>query len=332
VGSLVAVRSVTLGSELPGLVRHIGFDSGQAVKAGQELVRLDASTEEAQLVSAKADAVLAHQSLERAKRLRADNTNTAADLDAADARAKQSDAAVAQLQALISKKTIRAPFDGRLGLRQVELGQILGNGAPIATLQSVSPMYAEFSLPQETLSELAPGLATRVTTDTFPKDSWDGRIAVINSEVDAATRNVKVRATVPNADGRLRAGMFVNVEVLSNDKRPVIVIPATAIIYAPYGDSVYTVEDKKPEPPSEKPADPKAAAEPPKPFVPGLIARQKFVRLGERRGELVAVVDGVKAGELVVASGAFKLRNGVSVKVIQDNAPAPELAPRPLDK
>ncbi len=340
VGTLVAVRSVVLGSELPGLVREIRFDSGTAVRAGQELVKLDTSTEEAQLAASQADAQLAHQSLDRARKLRADNTNTAADLDAADARAKGAEANVAQLKAVIAKKTIRAPFDGRVGIRQVELGQILGNGAPITTLQSVSPIYAEFFLPQETLSELTLGLAARVTTDIFPKDTWDGRITVINSEVDVATRNVKVRATVPNTDGRLRAGMFVNVEVLSTDKRPVLVIPATAVIYAPYGDSVFTVEEKKPE----KPKDPsekdsgdtdgkaKKEAAAPAPFVPGLVARQKFVRLGERRGDLVAVVSGVAAGEQVVSLGAFKLRNNSSVIVRNDLAPKTELAPHPLDK
>jgi membrane fusion protein, multidrug efflux system len=324
VGSLVPLRSVLLGSELQGIVKSISFDSGQSVRAGQELVRLDTSTEEAQLAAAVADATLAHQSLERAQKLRADNTNTAADLDSADARAKQADANVAQLKAVIAKKTIRAPFDGRLGIRQVELGQILGNGAPITTLQSVSPMHAEFFLPQETLSELQLGMAARVTTDIFPKDQWEGRLTVINSEVEVATRNVKVRATVPNPDGRLRAGMFVNVEVLSSDKRPVLVIPATSVIYAPYGDSVFTVEQAKPEPAKE--------GEPQKPFTPGLIAHQKFVRLGERRGDLVAVASGLTAGEEVVSSGAFKLRNNAGVVVKADLSPKPELAPRPLDK
>ena len=342
VGSLVAVRSVVLGSELPGLVRQIHFDSGTSVRAGQELVKLDTSTEEAQLAASQADAQLAHQSLDRAKRLRADNTNTAAELDAADARAKGADANVAQLKAVIAKKTIRAPFDGRVGIRQVELGQILGNGAPIATLQSVNPMHAEFFLPQEFLSELTLGLATRVTTSIFPKDKWEGHITVINSEVDVSTRNVKVRATVPNPDGRLRAGMFVNVEVLSSKLLPVLVIPATAVIYAPYGDSVFTVEEKKPQAPekpkapSEKDAGDSAAkvkkAEPPAPFVPGLVARQKFVRLGERRGDLVAVISGVAAGEQVVSLGAFKLRNNSSVIVRNDLAPQTEIAPHPMDK
>jgi membrane fusion protein (multidrug efflux system) len=310
VGTLVALRGVTVASEVPGTVRELGFDSGAFVRKGDILVKLDASTEEAQLAAAQADAALARVSLQRARSLREQSINTPADLDAADARGKQTAAAVAMLQATIAKKAIRAPFDGRIGIRQVELGQVLASGTLIASLQSIHPIHAEFWLPQQALADLRPGLRARLRTDVFPEQSWDGAITTVNSEVDVATRNVRVRATFPNLDGRLRPGMFANVEVLSNDTRRTLVIPATAVIYAPYGDSVFALEQKN----------------------GAMIAHQKFVRLGERRGDLVAVVSGIEAGETIVSSGAFKLRNGTAVVVRNDLAPSAELAPMPTDK
>jgi membrane fusion protein (multidrug efflux system) len=247
--------------------------------------------------------------------LREANSNSASDLDTADAHAKQAAATVASLEATIAKKTIRAPFEGRVAIRQVELGQVLSPGTAIASLQSIHPIHADFWLPQQTISELKPGMRTLLRTDVFPQVSWDGVVTTINPEVDVATRNVRVRATFPNADGRLRPGMFANVEVLSPDKRPMVVIPATSVIYAPYGDSVFVLEEKR------DPAGRVATA-----------ARQKFVRLGERRGDLVAVSSGVAAGETVVTSGAFKLRNGTAVVVRNDLAPSAELAPKPTDR
>jgi membrane fusion protein (multidrug efflux system) len=315
VGTLVAVQGVTLASELPGMVRQIGFESGASVKKGAELVKLDTSVEEAQLQAALADALLANQHLERARKLRAGGNNTVADLDAAEARAKQAEASVAILRATIAKKTIRAPFDGRLGIRQVELGQVLSPGTPIATLHSVQSIYAEFMLPQQTLDTLRLGMNVRMSIDSFPGSTWEGRITTINSEVDVATRNVRVRATFPNPDGRLRAGMFASVNVLSGEARQVLIIPATAVIYAPFGDSVFTVEEKKG-------ADDTAIA----------VVSQKFVRLGERRGDLVAVESGLQAGEMVVSSGAFKLRNGSMVIVKNELAPPVEVAPRPVER
>src|SRR5216683_2407253 len=254
VGTLVALRAVTVASEVPGLVRRIGFDSGAFVRRGEVLVELDASTEEAQLAAARADAELARATLERSRTL-------------------------------------------------------------VASLQSIHPIHADFWLPQQALIDLAPGMRVRLRTDVFPQQGWDGAVTTINPEVDVSTRNVRVRATFPNPDGRLRPGMFANVDVISPEKRPVVVIPATAVIYAPYGDSVFALEEKK-----------DAGGD------PTLVARQKFVRLGERRGDLVAVVSGLAAGETVVSSGAFKLRNGTAVVVRNDLAPSAELAPKPVDK
>lgn len=316
VASLVAARGVTLTAELSGAVREISFESGSSVRKGQVLVRLDTSTEVAELQAAAANAALAKLSLERVRTLREADATAQADLDAAEARAKQAGAAVASLEATIAKKTIRAPFDGRISIRQVELGQVVAPGTPIASVQSVTPIHADFWLPQQALAEVRSGQRVRVTTDAFPDARWDGEIATVNPEVDVATRNVRVRATVANPDGQLRPGMFASVEISSGETRPVLVIPATAVIFAPYGDSVFAIEEKKDEKTGQT----------------AKIAHQKFVRLGDRRGDFVAVASGLSAGETVVSTGAFKLRNGMAVAVAPSTAPAPELAPKPTDQ
>ncbi len=316
VATLVAVRGVTLTAELPGRVTDISFESGSNVRKGAVLVRLDASTEQAQLQAAQADATLARVNLERARTLRQAETIAPSDLDAAEARAQQTAAAVAQLEATIAKKTIRAPFDGRISIRQVELGQVVAPGTPIASLQSVSPIHADFWVPQQAVADLKPGQRVSLRTDAFPEARWDGDVTTVNPEVDAATRNVRVRATFANADGRLRPGMYANVDVVSGAPRETLQIPATAVIYAPYGDSVFAIAEK---------ADAKGHK--------ALVAQQKFVRLGERRGDFVAVVSGLTAGEKIVGSGAFKLRNGMPVAVNDALAPGTaELAPRPADQ
>jgi membrane fusion protein (multidrug efflux system) len=313
-GTLVAFRGVTVGSELPGAIREVSFDSGTYVRKGQVLVKLDTSTEEAQLASAKADENLARLNYQRAVEVRKGGANTPADLDAAEARYKQAQAAVRTLLATIDKKSIRAPFDGRIAIRQVELGQVLGAGAPVASLQSITPIYVEFALPQQALARLKVGQQVHVHTDTFPGVEWVGKVSTINTEVDVATRNVRVRATVPNEDGRLRPGMFASVEVQGQETVPVLVIPATAVLFAPYGDSVFVVEGKKGADGKEQ-----------------LVVLQRFVRLGERRGDLVAVENGLKAGDTVVSSGAFKLRSGATVVVRNDLAPDVKASPTPVD-
>jgi membrane fusion protein, multidrug efflux system len=315
IGSVVAVRGVTIAAELPGRVRDIAFESGASVKRGDVLVRLDTSAEEAQLASAVAEASLARTNLERARALRRGGANAQADLDVAEARSQQAEATVANLRATIAKKTVRAPFDGRISIRQVELGQILSPGTPIASLQAVDPIHADFWLPQQAIAELRPGQRVRLRTDVYGDARWTGEVTTVNPEVDPATRNVRVRATIPNRDGRLRPGMFASVEVLSSDVRPVLIVPATAVLFAPYGDSVFSIEEKKD--PSGKGAT---------------VVRQKFVRVGERRGDFVEVTSGVAAGERVVSSGAFKLRNGAAVAVNDALAPNSRLAPKPTDE
>ncbi|MGE6758365.1 efflux RND transporter periplasmic adaptor subunit [Corallococcus interemptor] len=314
VGTVLALRGVTLSAELPGVVNDIRFENGASVKKGQVLVQLDTSSEQAQLAGAEADAELARLTRERAEKLNAQGANTQSDLDAVRARALQSSAAVAHLKSLIAKKTIRAPFDGRIGIRQVELGQLVSPGIPIVSLQSSTPALVEFQLPQQSLAQVKQGQKVRLRVDVFPGESWEGELTTINPEVELSSRNVRMRATVPNADGRLLPGMFASVEVLSDASEQVVAIPATAVLFAPYGDSVFTLSEGKD-------AAGKAA----------LLARQQFVRLGERRGDYVAVTSGLKPGQTVVSSGVFKLKNGAAVVVNNALAPPVEAAPQPVN-
>lgn len=311
IATLVAERAVTLGSELPGLVREIAFESGSSVRRGSLLVRLDTSIEEAQLASARAEGELAELSLQRATVLRDADAIPVAELDAARARSRQAAATVATLEATLAKKAIRAPFDGRISIRQVELGQVLAPGQAVASLQSVSPILAEFWLPQQALSDLEAGQAVRVTVDTFPGESWAGRVTTVNPEVDVETRNVRVQATLANPGGRLRPGMFARVVVVEQGERTALVVPATAPVFAPFGDSVFLLEAQEPG----KPAS----------------VKQRFVRLGERRGDFVEVLSGLSEGDRVVSAGAFKLRNGMTVALADALSPDARLAPTPAD-
>jgi membrane fusion protein (multidrug efflux system) len=327
IGTLVAVHDAVLGAELPGLIREVAFGSGTSVKRGAVMVKLDTTNEEAQLASAKADMELALATLERAKILRKAEANTPVDLEVAQARAKQAQAMVASISATIFKKTIRAPFDGRVAIKQVERGQVVAPGTPIATLQSVDPIYAEFSLPQQALADLKTGQAATMRIDSFPGKSWRGTISAVNSHVDAATRNIRVRATFPNKDGVLRPGLFASVEVSTADQRQVLVIPSTAVVYAPYGDTVFVLTTPKDEAAAGAKSEGKAS----EPAKDTLEAQPRFVRLGERRGDLVAIVSGLEAGERVVSNGAFKLRKGARVVLNDALAPPVEADPKPAD-
>jgi membrane fusion protein (multidrug efflux system) len=281
---------------------------------------------------------LAKQTLDRAESLRKQEVNTQAELEAAQARDKQTRATVVNLEAIINKKIIRAPFDGRAGIRAVELGQVVSPGTPIVSLQTVSPIYAEFQLPQQALADVKLGQKVAVKVDVFPDSVWDGTVTLINPEVDPVTRNVRMRATVENKDGRLNPGMFGSVEVEAGQPHQTLVVPATSVIFAPYGDSVFLVEEKKDDPaaPGEAgkppPAAPKAKKTPAPDGKPELVARQQFVRLGERRGDFVQVLNGLNGGETVVSNGAFKLRNGLSVMVNNALAPPADFVPVPVDR
>ncbi len=313
IGSVVAVQGVMVSAEASGTVKTIAFESGATVRAGEPLVELDTAIEQAQLRSAAASADLARANLERARAMRGKNMVSAADSDAAEAQAKQTIAQMDNIRAVLAKKTIRAPFAGRLGIRQINLGQFLDNGAAIVTLQSLDPVYVDFSLPQRYLSQLGAGMAVRVAADAFPQQTFAGKITAISPEVDSVTRNVRLQATLANPEGRLQPGMYVEVAAVLPDTEPVLMIPATAVLYAPYGDSVFVIEEKKDE----------------KTSAVGKALNQKFVRLGPARGDFVVVASGLEAGQTVVSTGVFKLRNGMSVVVDNALAPQPQIAPRP---
>jgi membrane fusion protein, multidrug efflux system len=309
VGTLNAVQGVTVAAELVGKVVKIAFEAGTPVRKGDILLRQDTSSEEAQLPGALAQVELTRTSLERMNQLFAKNLISQAERDNAVAAAEQAQAQAENIRATIAKKTIRAPFSGHLGIRQVNLGQMLREGDPIVTLQSLDPIYVDFTLPQQQLSLVRPGLTVEVTTDALPGETLEGRITAINPLVDAETRQIRVQATVGNRGEKLRPGMFVNAAVGLPARQEVLAIPATAVLYAPYGDSVFIIEDV---------ADKK-----------GKVVRQQFVRLGAKRGDYVAVASGVKEGDAVVSTGVFKLRNGQSVVVDNTLAPDFQKAPTP---
>lgn len=312
VGSLDAVQGVTVAAEVPGKVVSIGFEAGQSVVKGATLLQLDASSELAQLPGVDAEVALAKANLERFTRLLAEKIISKAEYDAAVAGDSQARAQAANLRAIIAKKTVKAPFAGRLGIRQVNLGQILREGDPIVSLQAPDPLYVNFQLPQGDLPQLQVGLQVRVSIDAAAGQVFEGRITAINPEVDSATRNIRIQATLSNPEGVLRSGMFVSVAVVLPGSGEVLVIPATAVHYAPYSDSVFVVEPKDPAQPES-----------------GLVLRQQFVRIERKLGDFVALASGLKAGEQVVSTGVFKLRNGQAVVIDNTLAPNFKLDPKP---
>lgn len=315
VGSFEAVQGVMVTAELDGKVVKIAFEPGRAVKAGSLLVQQDISSETAQLRSAEASRELARLNLERAKELLPDNVITRSSFDSADAEYKQAAAQADAIRATIAKKTIRAPFSGRLGLRLVNLGQTLNGGDSIVSLQAMDPIFANFQLPQQELAHIRRGLPVRMTTDALPGEIIEGTISAVNPQVDSTTRNIRLQATVANTREHLRPGMFVNVVLVLPEVQTVLTIPATSVLYAPYSDSVFIVETKAAQ------ANESSSS----------VLRQQFVRLGKKRGDFIVVQSGLKAGDTVVSTGVFKFRNGQAVVV--DNALSPEfkLAPKPAE-
>jgi membrane fusion protein (multidrug efflux system) len=313
VGSLEAVQGVTVAAELAGKVTQIAFEPGARVRRGDLLLRQDTSTERAQLPGAEAEVELTRANLERARELLAQKFISRAEYDGAVANHKLAMAAAESVRAAIGKKAIRAPFAGRLGIRLVNLGQILKEGDEIVSLQSLDPIFVNFLLPQQQLRQVGTGLPVRVTTDALPGETIGGRITAINPEVDVSTRNIRVQATVSNTGEKLRPGMFVNVAAVLPDRLAVLTLPATAVLYAPYSDSVFVVEEKRDEKTGET----------------GKVLRQQFVRLGEKRGDFIAVVAGLREGETVASTGVFKLRNGQAVVVDNTLEPEFKLEPKP---
>jgi membrane fusion protein, multidrug efflux system len=310
IGSVAPVRGVTVSADLPGVVERIGFESGQAVRAGDVLAVLDTRQERAQLAAADAQHELTRLNFDRMQGLLNERVVSRAEFDRAVADQRQADARAGEIHATIARKTIRAPFSGVLGLRRVNLGQYLSGGDPLVTLESLNPIYVNFGVPQQAAGQMQAGRTVHVTAAGTAGVDRDGRITAIDSIVDEKTRNIQVQATLPNPDGRLRPGMFVQTEVVLGAAKPVVSLPASAISYAAYGDSVFVVADMKHDNGQ-----------------PYKGVRQQFVKLGATRGDQIVIASGVKPGDEVVTSGVFKLRNGAAVAV--NNKVTPGNDPRP---
>lgn len=316
VGSLRAVRGAELSLEVPGVVETISFQSGDEVKAGQVLLTLRKEDEEARLQSLEATAQLAQITYDRdVKQLKAQAISQAI-VDNDEANLRNARAQVAVQKAILDKKTLRAPFDGKLGLRQVDLGQFLAAGTMIATLQSLDPIFVDFLLPQQAVAQIAVGDKVRARIDAFPGHIFEGKITAINPKIETSSRNVQVRATLPNPDQKLMPGMFAAVELDTGAPQRLVTLPQTAVTYNPYGSLVYLVDDKG------KGGDAK----------PELTARQVFVTTGATRGDQVAILKGVSEGDTVVTSGQIKLRNGVPVLIDNRAVPTNDAAPKIVDK
>jgi membrane fusion protein (multidrug efflux system) len=315
VGSVSAVQGAIVATELGGVVSKIGFENGSTAKKGDVLVQLDTSAEDAQLHSAEADLELARADLVRSRDLAARKVISRADSDAAESKFNRLQAVVDQMHSNIRKKTLVAPFDGQLGIRQINVGQSIDARQPVVQLTALDPVYVDFALPQQELSKLASGLEATVQTDALPGREFKGKLTALNSMVDTVTRNVTLQATLGNPDHALKPGMFVKIEIVLPEKGKTLVIPGSAVSYAPYGDSVFVIDKKK---------DPKTGKE-------TQTLRQAFVRIGEARGDFVSVTQGLKAGDEVVSTGVFKLRNGTPVTVNNDLAPKPQMNPTPVD-
>jgi len=314
IGTVAAVNGVMVSADLPGVVEKIAFGSGDKVESGQLLVQLDTRQEQAQLAAAQAKLELAHMNLDRIRGLREQGINSQTEYDTAVAEQKQAEGVVGEIRATIDRKTISAPFTGALGIRMVNLGQYLKSGDPIVQLQSHDPIYVNFDVPQQELVRVRVGGAVNVSAEGPPPIELTGRITAIDSVVDESTRNVRVQATFENRQGRIRPGMFVTARAVLDAKEAVIALPASAIGYAPYGDSVFVVEDVK---------GPKGDS------YRGV--RQQFVKIGSARGDQIAILSGISAGAEVVTSGVFKLRNGAAVAVNNTTQPSNNPAPKPED-
>ena len=313
IGTVTAINGVTVSTDLAGIVDKIAFSSGAVVKAGDLLVHLNTDQEQAQLEQAQAQLQLAQLTLNRDRDLLAKRTISQQDYDTAEATYRQNQATVDQYKALIARKTLRAPFDGVVGIRQANLGQYLNTGDAVVTIQSFDPIYVNFTLPQQDLSKLAVGQEVDVRLDAYGDTVFPGKINAINSMVDQATRNIQVQATLQNSELKLRPGMFAKVSVILPERQAVIALPASSVHYAPYGDSIFIVSDGKDETTGK----------------PNKIVKEQFVKLGAARGDLISVTSGVKPGDEVVTSGVFRLKSGSTVIVNNEIQPNSEASPTP---
>jgi membrane fusion protein (multidrug efflux system) len=314
IGTVAAVQGVTVSADLPGIVERITFESGTAVSQGEVLVQLDTKQEHAQLAAADAQLELARLNFERMQGLITDDAVSRAEYDNAAAGHKQAEARVREIRAAIERKTIRAPFSGMLGIRQVNLGQYLSGGDPVVPLQSLNPIHVNFGLPQQDVGRIGIGRTVRIVANDLGGLAFTGRVTAIDSVADVTTRNVQVQATLANGGGRLRPGMFVQAEVVVGANRSVVALPASAINYAPYGDSVFVVTKLETENGQSYRG-----------------VRQQVVKLAGTRGDRVAVLSGVNPGDEIVTSGVFKLRNGAPIQINNSVQPGNSRAPRPED-
>jgi len=315
IGTAAAIQGVTVSADLPGTVDKIHFESGKIVHAGDALVELDTRQERAQLAAAQADWELAKINYARQQKLVEQGVVARTEFDNADAQAKSTEAHVGEIKATIERKTIKAPFSGILGIRQINLGQYLAAGQSIVSLQSINPIYVNFGVPQQEAPKVKIGGVLRMTSDDLPGLQFGGRVTALDSVVNESTRNIQIQATLPNPQGRLRPGMFVQVQVGLGTSSDVMALPASAINYAPYGDSVYVVTDIQ---------DTKTG----KSFRG---VRQQFVKVGPTRGDQIGVLSGINPGEEIVTSGVFKLRNGAPVEVNNSVQPPNNPKPKPED-
>lgn len=317
VASIATGRGVALSNDAPGIVSRLHFESGAEVREGQLIAELDTGVEQAQLRSLRTRRDLAERTLKRSRFLIKSDAIPQAQLDADESAFRELDAEVRALEEQIERKRIRAPFTGKIGIREVNLGQYLASGTLIARLEARRPDFVDFTLPQQSLGKLALDMPVRVL-DVGRELLVEGRISAIAPDIDPVTRTVRVRANLPE-DERLRPGMFVRVEVVLPERAEVVAIPSAAVLRAPYGDSVFI-------------AEPRPAVQGEQEGAPAKVARQQFVRLGEVRGDFVAVLEGVQAGQEVVVAGAFKLKNGIPLIIDNSVEPQPELAPEPENR
>lgn len=323
IGTMVAVNGADVTTQTGGIVTAIHFESGTQVDKGARLVALDAANERGEYERLKAQAQLAELNLARREKLYRLEAISKSDFDAAQAEADAARAAVRAQQALLAQKDIRAPFAGQLGIRRVNIGQYLAPGTGIVSLQSLDPIEFDFALPEQNLSLARPGLAVEVRVDAFPDEIFSGEVTAVEPRVDEATRNFRLRARLPNRQQRLRAGQFGRVELLLPGQRQVLAVPRTAVNYSSYGTSVYVIQEVR------KTAG--AAAAPAGGDAPQatLEVVQRFVRVGEARGDFVAVTEGLQPGDQVASSGLLKLRNQQPVLIDNRVVPDARLDPRP---
>ncbi len=315
VGTLEAKQGVVVSADVPGRVTEILFSAGSEVKKGEPLIRQDTSSERAQLRAAEASVLLAKANLDRVESLLKKSVSSQSEFDTASARYKEAVAVADNIRTIIEKKTVKAPFDGRLGIRLVNVGSDLGSGTPIVSLQAVNPIMVNFSIPQRQFSQLQVGLPVHLESDAVPGEVFKGSISVVDPQVDTLTRSVRVQATLENQDKKLLPGMFAKVKVVLPEKKKVLAVPSTAISFATFGDSLYVIQ--------ETPAEGDKAA--------SFTLKQKFIRIGETRGDFISIEKGIEANETVVGNGVFKLHNGMTVVINNEALPEYQLSPTPED-